>query len=257
MSPVELILALRTLVADPDANGAQIRALLEQHQDMAEYQIARFYIARHLVPQATALCGHLDPVQRLAGLEMVAIGFPRSLAATLLRRVVKDPDIRVRKRARAIVLRLGVQEIALPDARYDPQKSRRFGHSNQTGWAFGLFRTHGRWMRRPAKPTRVAALGAQGLPAIRTLAELHAFLGVDAARLRQLMRPGTQPGAAYVEFEIPKAKGGTRRIAAPRGPLRAIQRKILAEILAARTDATGLPLTVLDGTIHGRRSVRA
>lgn len=32
---------------------------------------------------------------------------------------------------------------------------------------------------------------------------------------------------------------------------------ILAEVLAARADATALPLTVLDGAIHGRRSVRA
>ena len=32
---------------------------------------------------------------------------------------------------------------------------------------------------------------------------------------------------------------------------------ILAEVLAARTDATALPLTVLDGAIHTRRSVRA
>jgi xanthine dehydrogenase accessory factor len=32
---------------------------------------------------------------------------------------------------------------------------------------------------------------------------------------------------------------------------------ILAEILAARTDATALPLTVLDGAIHGHRAVRA
>lgn len=31
---------------------------------------------------------------------------------------------------------------------------------------------------------------------------------------------------------------------------------ILSEILAARTDATALPLTVLNGTIHGRRSAR-
>ncbi|MBU1588388.1 MAG: XdhC/CoxI family protein [Actinobacteria bacterium] len=31
---------------------------------------------------------------------------------------------------------------------------------------------------------------------------------------------------------------------------------ILSEILAARTDATALPLTVLGGTIHGRRSAR-
>ena len=46
------------------------------------------------------------------------------------------------------------------------------------------------------------------------------------------MRPGTEPGSGYVEFEIPKAKGGTRRIAAPRAPLRKVQRKILDEILA-------------------------
>ena len=32
---------------------------------------------------------------------------------------------------------------------------------------------------------------------------------------------------------------------------------ILAEILAARTDTTALPLTVLSGSIHGRREVRA
>ena len=32
---------------------------------------------------------------------------------------------------------------------------------------------------------------------------------------------------------------------------------ILAEILSARNDATALPLTVLQGTIHGRREVRA
>ncbi len=31
---------------------------------------------------------------------------------------------------------------------------------------------------------------------------------------------------------------------------------ILAEVLAARTDTTALPLAVLDGAIHGRRSVR-
>jgi retron-type reverse transcriptase len=46
------------------------------------------------------------------------------------------------------------------------------------------------------------------------------------------MRPGTEPGSGYIEFEIPKAKGGTRRIAAPRTPLRKVQRKILDEILA-------------------------
>ena len=46
------------------------------------------------------------------------------------------------------------------------------------------------------------------------------------------MRPGTEAGSGYVEFEVPKAKGGTRRIAAPRAPLRKVQRIILDQILA-------------------------
>ena len=51
------------------------------------------------------------------------------------------------------------------------------------------------------------------------------------------MRPGTGTGSGYVEFEIPKAKGGTRRIAAPRAPLRKVQRTILDKILAQGPDA--------------------
>jgi retron-type reverse transcriptase len=46
------------------------------------------------------------------------------------------------------------------------------------------------------------------------------------------MRPGTHTGAPYVDFEIPKARGGRRTISAPRAPLRAVQRQILAEILS-------------------------
>jgi hypothetical protein len=137
----------------------------------------------------------------------------------------------VRKRARATVRKFGLEDVAPPDSRYDGARSR-IGRYNPTGWAFGLFR-HGRsWSRKPKKATVLPALGAQGLPAIKTADELHAFLGVDPATLRTLMRPGTAPGSAYVEFEVPKAKGGTRRLAAPRGPLRKIQRKLLDEILA-------------------------
>ena len=51
------------------------------------------------------------------------------------------------------------------------------------------------------------------------------------------MRPGVEPGSGYVEFEIPKAKGGTRRIAAPRKTLRNVQRTILDKILAQVPDA--------------------
>lgn len=230
LNPTELILELRKLVAEPIANAAQIRALVERHQAMAEYQIARFYVARHLTPQVEALFASIDPRERRAGVELIRLGFPRTLAGKLLRRVVKDSDLGVAKRARATVRKFGLEDVALPDTRYDPQRTR-LGRWNPTGWAFGLFGGGHSWNRKPKTAPRVMALGAFGLPKLGSRDELLAFLGVDAAGLAKLMRPGSAPGAAYVEFEVPKAKGGVRRLAAPRGPLRKIQRKILDEIL--------------------------
>jgi RNA-directed DNA polymerase len=232
LSPAQLILQLRQLLEDRAANSARIHELLERHQDLAEYQVARFYVARHLVPQAEQLISEIDPRQRLAGIELISFGFPRTLAGKLLRRVVKDPDATVRKRARAVAARLGLEDVALPDTRYDVRRSR-FGKYDPTGWAFGLFRRHALhdWARKPRPATRIAALGAQGLPKLASVDELGKWLGCDRKGLARLMRPGTRTGSAYVEFEIPKAKGGTRRIAAPRRALRTAQRKILDEIL--------------------------
>lgn len=232
LSPVELILKLRQLLLDRVANSEQIRQLLESHQDLAEYQVARFYVARHLVPQAEQLISEIDPRQRHAGVELINFGFPRTLAGKLLRRVVKDPDATVRKRARAVAAKLGLEDVALPDTRYDPRRSR-FGKYDPTGWAFGLFRSHAlhNWARKPRPATKIAALGAQGLPTLASVDALCKWLGCDRKGLARLMRPGTRTGSAYVEFEIPKAKGGTRRIAAPRGALRTAQRKILDQIL--------------------------
>lgn len=233
LPPAELILKLRELLHDRAGNSAQIQQLLERHQDLAEYQIARFYVARHLVPQVEEMLAQIDPRQRLAGVALIGFGFPRTLAGKLLRRVVKDADIAVRKRARGVVARLGIEDVALPDTRYDEKKSG-FGRWDRCGWAFGLFRSHAltSWGRKPRPATKIAALGAQGLPQLSSVKELCSWLGCDAKGLARLMRPGTKTGSAYVEFEIPKAKGGTRRIAAPRGPLRKAQRKILDEILA-------------------------
>src|SRR5262249_26107932 len=74
---------------------------------------------------------------------------------------------------------------------------------------------------------------AHGLPALANRVAVVKFLGcADDGAFDALLRPGAEPGSAYVEFEVPKALGGTRRIAAPRKPLRVAQRKILDEILA-------------------------
>jgi hypothetical protein len=233
LGPAELILELRGLLADRAGNAVRIHQLLERHQDLAEYQIARFYVARHLIPETEALIADLDPRKRRAGVGLIRFGFPRTLAGKLLRRVVKDPDISVRKAARAVVHKLGLDDVVPPDTRYDGRRGH-FGRYNPSGWAFGLFRRHAlrAWDRAPRPATKIAALGAQGLPKLGSVAELGAWLGCEPAALARLMRPGVRPGSAYVEFEVPKAKGGTRRIAAPRRPLRRVQRKLLDELLA-------------------------
>jgi retron-type reverse transcriptase len=71
------------------------------------------------------------------------------------------------------------------------------------------------------------------LPALANVAAIAKLVGVaDADELTPLMRAGTDAGSGYVEFEIAKAKGGTRRIAAPRAKLRKVQRALLDQILA-------------------------
>jgi hypothetical protein len=235
LNVVELLAELRDLLADPQSNWGRIGTVLAEHRGLAEHQAARFLVARAsvhggLAAEAQRRLASVDPRVRLQGIEVVLDAFPRSLAGKLLRRVVKDPDATVGRRARAAVRKLGLNDVALPDARYD---GPHLGGWHPAGWCFGLFRFHTSNERRPPRPTRVAALGAVGLPALRSVADLVALLELDGEdALARLMRPGTDVGSAYVEFEVPKATGGTRRLAAPRGPLRRVQRMILDRILA-------------------------
>jgi len=82
------------------------------------------------------------------------------------------------------------------------------------------------------EPARADAVNQFGLPALPNRAAVAALVGIAPSELAKLMRPGVGSGSGYVEFEIAKAKGGTRRIAAPRKPLRIVQREILDQILA-------------------------
>jgi len=99
-------------------------------------------------------------------------------------------------------------------------------------WAFGIFPGDHAARRAPVKPSRPSALAMHQLPPLATADDVARLVGIGEDQLTRLMRPGVGPGSGYVEFEIPKAKGGTRRIAAPRAPLRKVQRAILDQILA-------------------------
>src|SRR5690606_20452668 len=160
--------------------------------------------------------------------------YPMSRAAAALRHRVKDPDAKVRFRAGSAVRRLGLDDVGLPDIRFPapwrgpggggfrPDPLARGGW-NPSGWSFGI---------QPPSPTRRGRLADHGLPEIERIADLAALLGTDAEAITRLTRPGVAAGAPYVEFAVAKARGGQRRIAAPRAELKGVQRRLLDRILS-------------------------
>lgn len=221
-----LILELRPLVADPQANLGRIVELLRAHDDFAEYEVARHYVAGAVEPVIRAQLDNPDPRVRVAAIAAVRQTFSRPAAAKVLRHLVKDASLSVRGAARRTVAELGLDDVALRNtAHREPRHPAGIGGWNPSGWYFGTGRDRGRRLL----PQQVR----DSLPQLANVDELARWLGYDdATALRPLMRPGSQSGAPYVDFEIPKQRGGTRIISAPRAPLRAIQRAIHTGILA-------------------------
>jgi retron-type reverse transcriptase len=228
MSLGQLLLDLTQLLEAPEDNRAKIIALLHQNQSLAEFEVARYLVVRTIGHDLTHQIRSIDPRERLEGVRAIPLVCPRNVAAKLLRSVFKDPDQTVRKHARHVARKLSIADIALNDARFEDEYPNSLGAFNPSGWAFGVYQ------RQQNGSHRVTRLRAHRLPPLANRADVAAFVGTgtDDAAWSRLLRPGAQPGSAYIEFEVPKATGGTRRIAAPRKPLRKIQRKILDDILA-------------------------
>jgi RNA-directed DNA polymerase len=222
-----LILELRPLLADPQANFDRIVELLRAHDDFAEYEVARHYVATAVEPVIRSRLEQPDPRVRVAAIGAARQIFSRSAAAKLLRHLVKDASLSVRSAARRTVVELGLDDVALRNTAHRlPRSPGGLGGFNPSGWYFGTGRNRGR-RKLLAKQLR------KPLPKFGNVDELARWLGYDDRdALRPLMRPGSQSGAPYVDFEVPKQRGGTRTISAPRAPLRAIQRAIYTGILA-------------------------
>ncbi|HRI49093.1 MAG TPA: reverse transcriptase family protein [Pseudomonadota bacterium] len=255
MSLAALLLELRPLVASVDENWSRILDLLTEHSRLAEYEVARFYVARAMAPKLAQLLRSAEPHERRRAARGVGLTCTRDEAARLLRPLVKDPDLSVRGAARAQVQRLGLTDVALPDTRFTPRRGAApaaRGLWNPTGWSFGLLGVPGSARRRKPRPPRQSArLAKLGLPPLPSVAELLRWLGLDSeAELRRLQRPGAGPGAPYVEFTIPKASGEPRRITAPRPRLKKLQRKILDELLVKCA-----PHEAAHGFVRGRSVV--
>ncbi|HET9988191.1 MAG TPA: reverse transcriptase family protein [Kofleriaceae bacterium] len=226
---VELLQELKDLATGDDPKKlARINDLFANPNNPAEFQVGRHYVAHMLSTEVTAKLDSLDPSDRKHAVTTAKLVFPRAAAARALRRVLHDPDVSVRSYARRTASVLGLTSTAPPDVRFQAGKLGRFA---TTGWAFGIFASVSP-RPKPKRPARADAVKQFGLPALPDRAAVAALVGVAPAELAKLMRPGVGAGSGYIEFEIAKAKGGTRRIAAPRKPLRTVQRTLLDKILA-------------------------
>jgi len=233
MSLVNLLFELKPLLADPESHFDRIVELLGKHQNLAEYEVARFYATRNGLAPLDRLLRSADPRERLRGVHAIPLLFARASAAQHLRRMVKDTDTYVASAARAAVGKLGINDVAPPDRRAAVPKypsPTATGGWNPTGWTFGLFADRFRYHRNKALPATTPVV--HPVPPLKTKADVAKLVGVKTAELKRLMRPGTGTGSGYIEFEIAKRTGGKRKIAAPRKKLKSAQRAILDKVLA-------------------------
>jgi RNA-directed DNA polymerase len=226
---VELLLELRTLAGgDAPDKLERITALFKNPRAPAEFQVGRHMVARLLAPEVDRQLDSLDATQRKLAIACARHVLTRDLALRALRRVHADPDPSVRGMARRATRALG-RILISPEVRRRAADEHRRGEFH-TLWAFGIFASDRVRVRRPRQPGRETTLAELGLPVLRSAGDVAKLVGVT--ELTRLMRPGSAAGSGYVEFEVPKARGGTRRIAAPRAELRRVQRTILDRILA-------------------------
>lgn len=233
MDLAKLLFTLKPLLADARGNLAKINELLEKHNELAEYEVARFYVSKAAKQALMAQLESQDSRQRLEAVKSIPRLLGRSEGATLIRRVYKDPASGVRSAARSAVYQLGVEDVALPDSRFPAPRNnwQREGGWNPSGWAFGLPVPRARKPNRRV-PEEVAATRAT-FKDLQTSDDVAKKLGFKKGKeLKAFMRGGSEAGSGYVEFTVPKATGGVRTICAPRTPLKRVQRTILRELLA-------------------------
>lgn len=72
MNLASLLLELKPLLADPDANFELITELLERHQGLAEYEVARFYVSRVWKAPVERKLRDVDARERLKGVRQRA-----------------------------------------------------------------------------------------------------------------------------------------------------------------------------------------
>ncbi len=236
-SDEELEREIHKLSRDLTGNLPQILRQLNKAQADRHYDSAANLASAHVWMQLDQLCA-ADSSDVRSSLLLFIPHMTSAFRARVLRRLVKDREVHVRRWAAKVVAKSRLREVALPD---DPG-----GTWDTSGWSHGVSsrRLFGHRQGRRVQEK-------QGVSPIGNVAELRELLGICSKRqLGYLLLASDNQNGPYTRFTVSKRGGGQREICAPGGTLKYVQRQILDKILAP------IPIhNAAHGFVRGRSTV--
>jgi RNA-directed DNA polymerase len=201
MDVAQLISALLPLLASPRDNADAILELLGQGRRLADYEVARFVVAKRTEPMVRDLLASADPTARRSAVRWVEMTFARGRAAAILRDATKDRAKLVRpggvpRDARAAPRRRGAPDTRSLGRGGRPATPERHGVNpftrqpiviqarpassprarfDPSGWGFGLF-----------APVRRALRSTPAMAALQSADDVLALVGLTGSELAPL-----------------------------------------------------------------------
>jgi hypothetical protein len=229
---------IETLAAQLPGSLRQMDFILQRVHLYSDYDAAVNRAAAHVWRTAGAILRAGSAFDKQSLLSFAVAHMTPQAQARILRRLVKDSDLRVRRKAARAIQRGRLREVALP--------ARRDGAWDAAGWLHGT--APGPLTRHP-QGRRVQE--RNGLPVLANIGQLRQLLGIKSpAQLGWFLLASEVENGPYTKFTIPKRSGGQREICAPKSQLRWVQRQMLDKILA--------PVAVHEaahGFVRGRSTV--
>jgi hypothetical protein len=198
----------------------EVQQALDAVKMFREYDAAVNLACAHVWGVREQVFSDGDTPLRLRLLRFAAEHMVGQAQARIFRRFVKDPDRAVRSRARSLLGKANVHEVALP--------TTSEGDWDATGWLHGAT---GAVLSRHPQGRKVQE--DLELPLIPNVARMRKLLGIRSPRqLGYFLLATDAEEGPYTQFTIPKRDGSERTICAPKKQLRWVQRQILYKILA-------------------------
>jgi RNA-directed DNA polymerase len=236
----KLLEAIEQHCAKLPGSFAKLRYTLDAVRALASYEPAVNSANALVWEQFESLLSAPDGDHRVELARYARAHMPSRALARVLRRLAKDPDMKVRNQITYFIKKSKIQEVALP--------AKKDGDWNVTGWMLPAEKSKAKITRHK---TGKRVLERTGVPAIANLATLRTLLNIKSPRqLGFFLLASDHKGGPYTTHTIPKRDGSERKICAPKKQLKWVQKQILKHILSKVP-----PHPAAHGFVNGRSTV--